>query len=610
MATTAKKSQGPATRSGGVASNKFEKKEPEGKWITSYSKEELQKLSRQELRDLCKRLGMPPTGSDQDLRDRLLEKFEEDTDEAAANTAVAANPQLAGSPTIAEFLDEGETTSAAGSALPTVQPLPGFVPTNDATTAGQNTILQQISPEELPDDSFADSPAVWTTPTAVPAASDEYQLFVFKGFDGRGTDHEIYTLICEYAHDYLKEVPIEVLGTSMDHVGFRFPAASKDSVIEALKSQEKQFVFKGAPLECMEVDVVHMARFTVPLAPSPKAMDHAPASWPAPPPAPHLKPVTGAADTNYIDEDEDLAGDSDEASEASEVEGEVSNNDLMRRLITMEKRRRHDTKTLEKKIMTETRVMVSEAVDPLKDKQSDVQTSIAALRSASSQQGTALQTLEAKVDTVLTKRVDELERMIKDMHIKKVTHGGSTAVVGGLSSASSPAVAIEWVWEQTKKADIKGVTEVFHKGSNVEFNGMVFLKFDSTEARDRAIVAFNAIKAGLDNAQTFMNPDLPVTIRAPKALLFGLKNLLVEWGNQKGSIYVDSEALVLSVEGKPVVTANGHDFELGMEWLDPQWAQWQELQNDAKFQALLAVARDKLSKAKAARSKGKGRAAA
>ena len=73
---------------------------------------------------------------------------------------------------------------------------------------------------------------------------------------------------------------------------------------------------------------------------------------------------------------------------------------------------------------------------------------------------------------------------------------------------------------------------------------------------------------------------------------------------------MDSEALVLSVEGKPVVMAKGHDFELGMEWLDPKWAQWQELQDDAKFQALLAVARDKLSKAKVARSKGKGRAAA
>ena len=71
---------------------------------------------------------------------------------------------------------------------------------------------------------------------------------------------------------------------------------------------------------------------------------------------------------------------SSDVSEAPEVDDEVTLRDLMRRLNTMEKRQVHQNKKLEKKLRMETRVLISEAVDPLKETLSDVNTAVTELQ--------------------------------------------------------------------------------------------------------------------------------------------------------------------------------------------------------------------------------------
>ena len=95
------------------------------------------------------------------------------------------------------------------------------------------------------------------------------------------------------------------------------------------------------------------------------------------------------------------------------------------------------------------------------------------------------------------------------------------------------------------------------------------------------------MKASSGSSASFMNPDLPIQARVPKSFLFAFKRLLVEWEFSKGSIYVDTSAQILSVEGKLVVMAEVKDYEMGLQWFSPAWSDWTLLlRDDSKFQEL------------------------
>ncbi len=306
---------GPTTRSGGVASKLFDKRKPEEKWVPAYTKEEVQKLNRQELRDLCKKLGVLQTGSDQDLRDRLMAKFEEDTTSAE----VATGSSLTGSPTVAQFLNEG-VPPAAPPGMPSVAPLPGFQP------GGPLGAWQQPDANAgLPDDTWAD------------VARGDFLLYALHGFADEASDYEIYQCVRGLFHEFLPEYPFEVLGTSMGHVGFRIAQAQHEQATQAMQDKAGNFQFKGKSLSVISVETVHAGRFCVPVA------DMA------------------------IDGFEDDA--SSEVSEAPEVMEAVTMQALMQQLNTMEKRIKHSAK----KTREQTRVMIAEAVDPVKNVVSDVQ---------------------------------------------------------------------------------------------------------------------------------------------------------------------------------------------------------------------------------------------
>ncbi len=82
----AKKSAPKKTASGGVA-GKFDKRKADDKWVQSLTRDELLILKRPDLRELCKKIGIVQTGSDQDIRDRLSAKFEESPVKEATGTS-------------------------------------------------------------------------------------------------------------------------------------------------------------------------------------------------------------------------------------------------------------------------------------------------------------------------------------------------------------------------------------------------------------------------------------------------------------------------------------------------------------------------------------------
>ena len=79
------------------------------------------------------------------------------------------------------------------------------------------------------------------------------------------------------------------------------------------------------------------------------------------------------------------------------------------------------------------------------------------------------------------------------------------AVVGGLHTASSADVAMQWVRDQMTKVSAEGVVNAYHVGGS-GVNGIVNLRFTSLEKRYTAIQKSNAAKVVMSNRTSFMNP--------------------------------------------------------------------------------------------------------
>ena len=61
------------------------------------------------------------------------------------------------------------------------------------------------------------------------------------------------------------------------------------------------------------------------------------------------------------------------------------------------------------------------------------------------------------------------------------------------------------------------------------------------------------------------------------------------------------------MEGIEISKVYVEDYVLKIEWLVPEWEQWQELQTDKEYMDLKADGQQKLDAAKKRVSKGKGR---
>ena len=169
---------------------------------------------------------------------------------------------------------------------------------------------------------------------------------------------------------------------------------------------------------------------------------------------------------------------------------------------------------------------------------------------------------------------------------------------------------MDWVKQTLLKARIDYHTEIFHKGREGSFNGMVFVKFRTVEQRDNAIRIFNALKTGLSDGKSFMSPDLPIESRVPRSFLFKFKKLLTDCLFNRSSVYVDPDLGTISVEGLPILKVVVQEFELKLEWLADAWKEWEDLHRDPSFTEIWQASQESLKTAKQRMCKGKGRTAA
>jgi hypothetical protein len=206
--------------------------------------------------------------------------------------------------------------------------------------------------------------------------------------------------------------------------------------------------------------------------------------------------------------------------------------------------------------------------------------------------------------SIIEAKVQELERRLeKGLHHHTAAYDHSTtALFGGLDKHEDEASAKHWL--AGTFVDLKIITplDIFPKG---DFKGMLFAKFESTEARDNAVTKFWKARIIYGGQLTWSKEDLPIERRVPETFLFALKKQFLEWKYEKFEVRVDKMKQTLAVDGTVVVRAWVNDKKFGLTW-DPEWEAWAELKGCPELSTLQTKATDAIGRS-ASSNKGKGK---
>ena len=133
----------------------------------------------------------------------------------------------------------------------------------------------------------------------------------------------------------------------------------------------------------------------------------------------------------------------------------------------------------------------------------------------------------------LTEQMQDLENEIAAMKVGPTNRQDQgedrtwTAVTGGLQASSCTEEAETWVRDKLWSLWAPSPSEVYCKG---DYKGIVFAKFAAQVDRGEAWKALKKAALKEHGHEVWAKESLPVEVRAPKGLLFGLKYLLKKRG--------------------------------------------------------------------------------
>ena len=277
-----------------------------------------------------------------------------------------------------------------------------------------------------------------------------------------------------------------------------------------------------------------------------------------------------------------------------------TNADIMDRLGTMMSNMvmKNDLEGLKQDMMTETKIQISEAVDPLKSEIADIRSDI-----------TGFEARLATMD-VPCKRLESIEADLAKLKEGSAAGNIKTenlrVVVGRMPNVHTLDQAKAWL---TKTLADSGVPQPVDKFiTSDDFKGILCARCTSPLHRDQLISAVRdtAQKSATD---TWAKTHQPIEVRAAEGVLFAFKRMLADkaWGYDKRAIKVDTDEHVIKVAGTEVLRSTVQQSELKIEWCDAEWEKWHQLRSDAEFLKIIENAKEKLSKAKEYGNKGKGK---
>jgi hypothetical protein len=214
----------------------------------------------------------------------------------------------------------------------------------------------------------------------------------------------------------------------------------------------------------------------------------------------------------------------------------------------------------------------------------------------------------AEEDDAWTKKLDEMRADIEKIKYGPTPQPGDqrslTAVIGGLHALADQTKATKWLQDKLKELAAPQPIEVYTKGK--EFKGLIFAKFTTTADRDLAIGVIRSLAE-----HVWAKKDMAVQARAKERYLFMLKKLLVSWGFERTSVWIDTSKCSLDVGPDEVLTVrlNKDGNKIECDWRGT-WALWQELHTSSELIEIQTTVDKMLATTSISKGKGKGKASA
>lgn len=201
-----------------------------------------------------------------------------------------------------------------------------------------------------------------------------------------------------------------------------------------------------------------------------------------------------------------------------------------------------------------------------------------------------LETHGSNSSTPRSEKIVEHEKLLADLKAKleslkftppdPQTDVSRTMVIGGLEALGSLQESTTWLSNKLPEFGCPCHVGTYIKST--AFEGLMFAKFRSSDARDTAVASLRSAKLRIGNADVWATQDLPIPVRARKLFLLRLRWQLGQWGFVKREMVVDDEYTTLSIANKVIVKVSSQGQNLQVEWAD-EWAQWQEFQESAEL---------------------------
>ena len=252
---------------------------------------------------------------------------------------------------------------------------------------------------------------------------------------------------------------------------------------------------------------------------------------------------------------------------------------------------KNDLDDLKTNIEANTKIIVAEAVDPIKDEMVDIKARISKLEETpqtSSASGGGVGGGNT-VSRDLQKQMDEMKENMKNMDIPtdpKLT--STTIVIGGFVNFTSLSDASKWLDDFLWEAYAPTPVEIFIRRADGEYSGVFFAKFASPTDRIKALGVLKSKLAEVGDKTKWANVDLPTEIQAPEKFALGVKKQLVQWGTYTAAsirVEVEGPSKIIKAQGKEILTVTCKDRVLVYDWEDT-WKGWDEFHGSAEIKTL------------------------
>ena len=193
-----------------------------------------------------------------------------------------------------------------------------------------------------------------------------------------------------------------------------------------------------------------------------------------------------------------------------------------------------DFEVLKQNIQNETKIIISEVVDPIKDELATLSERVTKIENG---QNGGIGSGEEGLQNSgrLQNQVDEITEKMKIMFIPVDPKTTATAIViGGLTDFTSIDEASKWLTDILWDGYAPMPLGTYVKGKDVKFTGIFPANFSSPADRIKSLSVLKSKLMMLGGKIIWADIDLPVKIRAPDKLLLALKKLLILMFHRKG----------------------------------------------------------------------------